>query len=83
MHLGPAICGACYEVSADVVRELTGKRVSAPTTIDLRALIAEHARAAGVRHVTVSPSCTRHHNEKFFSHRAGDKGRQVAMIFAA
>ena len=83
MHLGPAICGACYEVSADVFRELTGERVSAPTTIDLRALIAEHARASGVRHVTISPSCTRHHNEKFFSHRAGDRGRQIAMIFAA
>ena len=83
MHLGPAICGACYEVSADVFRQLTGERVSAPTTVDLRALIAAHARAAGVRHVTISPSCTRHHNATFFSHRAGDKGRLVATIFAA
>ena len=82
MHLGPAICGACYEVSADVFHQLTGERVSAPTTVDLRALVAEHARASGVRHVTISPSCTRHRNERFFSHRAGDKGRQVAVILA-
>ena len=82
MHLGPAICGACYEVSADVFHQLTGERVSAPTTVDLRALVAAHARASGVRHVTISPSCTRHHNERFFSHRAGDKGRQVAVILA-
>ena len=83
MHLGPAVCGPCYEVNAEVFRQLTGERVSAPATIDLRALIAAHARAAGVRHVTISPSCTRHDNAKFFSHRAGDRGRQVAAIFAA
>lgn len=83
LHLGPAICGDCYEVSPDVIRQLTGASVSKPTTVDLRALIAEHARAKGVRHVSISNSCTRHHHDRFFSHRAGDSGRQVGVIFAA
>jgi polyphenol oxidase len=83
LHLGPAICGRCYEVSPDVIVQLTGESASKPRSVDLRALIAEHARAAGIRHITVSPLCTRHDNARFFSHRAGDKGRQVAMIFAS
>lgn len=82
VHLGPAICGKCYEVSPDVVRQLTGESAPGPRTVDLRALIAGHARAMGVRHVTVSPSCTRCDNARFFSHRAGDRGRQVGVIFA-
>jgi len=82
VHLGPAVCGDCYEVSADVFERLTGRKVSAPRTVDLRALIADHAREAGVRHVSVSSCCTRHDNVRFFSHRAGDRGRQVAVLFA-
>lgn len=82
LHLGPAICGDCYEVSADVARQVTGRSAGKPTNVDLRAVIAEHARAAGVRHITVTSSCTRHHNDRFFSHRAGDTGRQIGVIFA-
>jgi len=80
LHLGPSICGDCYEVSPDVYAELTSRTVSSPTTVDLRSIIASHARSAGVRHITISPFCTRHHNELFFSHRAGDAGRQIAVI---
>lgn len=83
VHLGPAICGKCYEVSADVVRQLTGESAAGPRTVDLRALIADHARAMGVRHLTISPSCTKCDNARFFSHRAGDPGRQVAAMFAS
>jgi copper oxidase (laccase) domain-containing protein len=50
--------------------------------VDLRALIAHHARAAGVRNVTVSDSCTRCHNARFYSHRAGDSERQLAVLIA-
>ncbi len=82
VHLGPAICGACYEVSPAVYAQLTGRSVRAPTTVDLRALIADHARAAGVRHVSTSPYCTRCHNDRFFSHRAGDAGRQLGVMMA-
>jgi YfiH family protein len=82
LHLGPAICGRCYEVSADVYGQLTGRHVDGPTTVDLRALIADHARQAGVRHLTTSPFCTRCDNDRFFSHRAGDAGRQLGVMIA-
>lgn len=83
LHLGPAICGKCYEVSAEVYRTLTGEAATTPRTVDLRGLIADHARAQGVRHVSISPSCTKCQNDRFFSHRAGDTGRQVGVIFAS
>jgi YfiH family protein len=82
IHLGPSICGKCYEVSPDVYERLTGSRPRSPTTIDLRELIADHARAAGVRHVSASSACTRCQNNRFFSHRAGDDGRQLGVLMA-
>ena len=82
MHLGPAICGKCYEVSPDVVQKLTGQLVERPQPVDLRAIIAGHAAAKGVQEVTISASCTRCDNDRFYSHRAGDAGRQVAIILA-
>jgi polyphenol oxidase len=80
VHSGPAICGKCYEVSAEVYEQLTGKNPGKPTPIDLRALIADHARAMGVREITTSASCTRCDNDRFFSHRAGDSGRQLGVM---
>ena len=83
VHLGPAICGNCYEVGADVFRQLRGRDSSGGSArVDLRAIIAEHARAAGVRDLTTSALCTRCENERHYSHRAGDAGRQIAVIYA-
>ena len=83
LHLGPAICGKCYEVSASVYRELTGRDSSGATArVDLRSLIAEHAQRAGVRHIAASERCTRCDNDRLYSHRAGDEGRQIAVIMA-
>ncbi|MDQ2666516.1 MAG: polyphenol oxidase family protein [Gemmatimonadota bacterium] len=82
LHCGPAICGRCYEVSPDVYGQLTGRSVNAATTVDLRALIAEHARSLGVKAITISDQCTRCNNDRFFSHRAGDAGRQLGVIIA-
>jgi purine-nucleoside/S-methyl-5'-thioadenosine phosphorylase / adenosine deaminase len=82
VHCGPSICGSCYEVSPDVFAALTGRTVERPTTVDLRALIADHAREAGVRDITMSASCTRCDNDRFFSHRAGDDGRQLGVLYA-
>jgi YfiH family protein len=83
LHLGPAICGKCYEVSADVATKLLGRTVAAPTRVDLRAIIADHARARGVQEISVSPKCTKCDNDRFFSHRSGDAGRQLAVIIPA
>ena len=82
LHCGPAICGKCYEVSPDVYGALTGRAVDRPTRVDLRLLIAEHARALGVREITISERCTRCDNGRFFSHRAGDSGRQLGVMVA-
>jgi purine-nucleoside/S-methyl-5'-thioadenosine phosphorylase / adenosine deaminase len=82
IHLGPAICGRCYEVSPDVYERLTGSRPTSPRVVDLRSLIADQARAAGVRHISTSDSCTRCHNAQYYSHRAGDAGRQLGVLIA-
>jgi YfiH family protein len=83
VHLGPAICGRCYEVSAEVREQLTGMPANRAGHVDLRALIAEHGRSAGIQNITVSDFCTRCDNDRFFSHRAGDSGRHVSVIVAA
>lgn len=79
VHLGPAICGRCYEVGPDVYEAVTGRRVQEKILLDLRAALVDQARQAGAT-VTVSPSCTRCHNERFYSHRAGDDGRQLGVL---
>jgi YfiH family protein len=80
VHLGPSICGRCYEVSAEVREQLTGQTATRAGNVDLRSLIAEHARDLGVSDISVSADCTRCDNDRFFSHRAGDSGRQIAVI---
>ena len=82
VHLGPAICGRCYEVSPDVFRQITGRAVATPTCVDLREALAERARQVGVRAISISPFCTRCDNDRFFSHRAGDWGRQLGVLLA-
>ena len=80
IHLGPAICGRCYEVSADVREQLTGETATRSGNVDLRSLIADHARELGVSRISVSADCTKCDNDRYFSHRAGDTGRQIAVI---
>ena len=82
IHLGPAICGRCYEVSPEVIHALTGQTAERNAPVDLRAIIASHARDRGVRAMTQSALCTRCDNDRFFSHRAGDAGRQLAILTA-
>jgi hypothetical protein len=83
MHCGVGICGDCYEVG-DEVFQACG--VAAPESgkgrIDLRAVLRERARSAGVVSVSTSPHCTAHQASLFFSHRAsgGRSGRMVAYL---
>jgi hypothetical protein len=80
VHFGPAICGRCYQVGPDVFEQLTGWQTIRNRHVDLRALLAEQAKELGVRRLSCSPHCTKCDNDRFFSHRAGDAGRQVAVI---
>jgi copper oxidase (laccase) domain-containing protein len=82
VHLGPAICGRCYEVGPDVYEQLTGWQTIRHRHVDLRALLWEQARDAGVRMISGSACCTRCDVDRFFSHRAGDAGRQIAVLQA-
>jgi YfiH family protein len=83
MHCGPSICGRCYEVGPDVYEKLTGFATKRPRQVDLRSLLAEQAKELGIARWSASGDCTRCDNDRFFSHRAGDAGRQVAVILQA
>lgn len=82
IHCGISICGMCYEVGPEVIREVTGSHVEKPERLDLRAELARRARAAGVREVTVSAFCAAHDADRFHSHRAsgGRGGRMIAYL---
>ena len=82
VHLGPAICGRCYEVDAPVLSAfgLPGARAH----LDLRGLLAREALAAGVARTSVSVSrhCTACGPVPLHSHRAsgGSAGRLAAFL---
>jgi hypothetical protein len=82
VHLGPAICGRCYQVGAEVFRGLGLPEPPEPAPVDLRAVLAHRAVAAGVREENVSASahCTRCGSSGLFSHRCGDRGRQAGYL---
>lgn len=81
VHLGPAISGPRYEVGPEVHVALGLDKPNGPSPLDLRAHLAERARRAGVHphRIGVSRVCVLE-DSRFFSHRAGDAGRQVAVL---
>lgn len=82
VHLGPAICGDCYEVGPEVFEALGEPVPSIAAMLDLRDVLARRALEAGVdaSNVTVSDHCTRCTGSGLFSHRGGDRGRQVGYL---
>ena len=82
VHLGPAICGSCYEVGPEVFRGLGLPEPGAPAPVDLRAALAHRAVAAGVAagSISVSAHCTLCGDAGLFSHRRGDRARQVGYL---
>jgi YfiH family protein len=86
--LGPAICGACYEVPAAMRDEVEGALPgSAVTTdrgtpgLDLRAGLARQLRSAGAGSVVIDPRCT-FTDPALFSHRRGaPTGRFAGLIW--
>jgi len=86
--LGPAICGACYEVPADMQREVEERLPgSASTTrrgttgLDLRAGLAAQLTALGVGKVAADPRCTAEDPELFSYRRDRVTGRQAGLIW--
>ena len=80
VHLGPSICGTCYEVGPEVLEAVTGRPTAGKGCLDVRATLLEQARALGVRAVTVDEGCTRCHQGRYFSHRGGDSGRLLGLV---
>lgn len=84
VHLGPAICGECYEVGPEVLEALG--RGAGPTGghVDLRDELAGRAGDLGVTAASVSRSswCTRCDADQFHSHRGRgeDAGRMAAFV---
>ncbi len=82
VHLGPAICGRCYEVGPEVFEALGLPAPCRPAPADVRAVLVSRALALGVPHghVTVSEQCTRCGSAGLFSHRGGRSERQAALL---
>jgi YfiH family protein len=82
LHLGPAICGECYEVGPEVFEAVGLVAPERATPIDLRLVLARRALEHGMtrEHVTISEHCTRCTASGLFSHRGGDRGRQVGYL---
>lgn len=83
VHFGPAICGRCYEVGPEVHRRLGFAEPPTALPVDLREIGATRARTAGVpaAAISISSLCTRCADDRpLFSHRAGEAGRQMAVL---
>lgn len=86
LHLGPSICGECYEVGPEVHEALGFDRPGGAAPVDLAGALAARAIAAGVgpHRITRSGWCTRcNGHELLYSHRGGDVGRQVSFVAIA
>jgi len=86
--IGPAVCGACYEVPAamraDVEQSLPGSACSTRSGtpgLDIRAGLAQQLTLAGVGKVAVDPACTMQ-DRRFYSYRRdGVTGRFAGVIW--
>ncbi len=87
--LGPAICGRCYEVGADVYERAVTWPDGAGTFVpagaegkwlfDLPAYAAGRLKAAGVDEVCRSDACT-FHEDRFFSYRRDGRTGLMATV---
>jgi purine-nucleoside/S-methyl-5'-thioadenosine phosphorylase / adenosine deaminase len=86
--LGPAVCGECYEVPAnmraDVAEHLPGsasKTRRGTPALDLRAGLWQQLADAGVARIGVDPRCTVEDKTLFSHRRDGTTGRQAAITW--
>ena len=86
--LGPAICGACYEVppgmQAAVESRLPGSAVrtrAGTAGLDLRAGLARQLAGLGVERIVTDPRCTSEDPELYSHRRDGVTGRQAAVAW--
>jgi YfiH family protein len=88
VRLGPAVCGLCYEVPADMRDEVVSVVPSAAATtrrgtpaLDIRAGLVEQLGRIGIADPIVSATCTVE-DEEFYSYRRdGVTGRFAGVIW--
>lgn len=80
VHLGPAICGSCYEVGPEVLEAVLGSSRGIKEHLDVRQVLADQATGRRVASVQLAAGCSRCHQDRFFSHRGGDTGRMLGII---
>ena len=87
VHLGPAVCGACYEVPADL-RDVVEAAVPGTATTSRRgtpaltcAPVWPRTSRTGVRAVTVDPACTVEDDRYYSYRRDGVTGRFAGLAW--
>lgn len=88
--LGPAICGACYEVPDAVVAEVesavpggAARSRTGTASLDLRAALRADLGRLGVDRVVSDPRCTAEDPSLFSYRRDGVTGRQAGVVWLA
>jgi len=86
--LGPAVCGACYEVPPDLQEDVavrlpgSASRTTKGTRgLDLRAGLWRQLADAGVARIGVDPRCTVEDRELYSYRRDGTTGRLAALTW--
>ncbi len=86
--IGPAICGGCYEVPAEMQARVAATVPSArcwtragTAGLDIRAGVQAQLAAAGVRSVSRDPRCTRETADLFSYRRDGTTGRAAGLVW--
>ncbi|MFW6689877.1 polyphenol oxidase family protein [Streptomyces sp. MAR4 CNX-425] len=87
-HLGPAVCGRCYEVPEALRDEAGGQVPAARATtswgtpaLDIRAGVVAQLEALGVGMITVSEVCTLESGDHFSYRREGATGRHAGYVW--
>lgn len=86
--LGPSVCGECYEVPAEMQRDVekhlpgsASKSRKGTPALDLRAGLWNQLGSAGVGKIGVDPRCTFEEKDLFSHRRQAPTGRLASVIW--
>lgn len=86
--VGPAACGECYEVPAEMRDEVEAalpgsacRTATGSPGLDLRAGLVRQLRAAGIAGLRVDPRCTMSDGELYSHRRGAPTGRFAGLIW--
>lgn len=86
--VGPAVCGRCYEVPAELAREVAAVVAGVSSTtphgapaLDLRAGVVAQLLEAGVGAVATDPACTAECADLYSFRRDGVTGRFAGVVW--